>query len=326
MMSSPEVGVLQELDRCQRFLIAMHVTPDGDSGGSALALGLALRQMGRQVDWVAWDAMPARIKFLPSSGEVLCWTQVDLNHYDCVVAVDCANSGRLRAPEALWDGHRAVINIDHHPGNPGFGTINWVDPSASSTGEMVTRLFQAAGWSMSLSEALCLFTAITTDTLSFRQVNTTLSTLAAIHWIIDRSGLDMNEANQLIWDRRTPGEVKFLGWALTAMELSPDGRFAWVGVTRATMRQFGVDDSAVDTVVHHFLTIEGVEVAFMVKEAEPTGTVKVSWRGRQPWNVGDIAARFGGGGHAYAAAAPLNASLEDALARVKSYLGSLAHG
>ncbi len=325
-MSSAQEQVLRQLESSQRFLIAMHVTPDGDSGGSALALGLALRRKGRLVDWVAWDAIPPRIKFLPGSDEVLCWTQIDLGQYDCVVAVDCANASRLGAPDALWAGQRVLINIDHHPGNPEFGTVNWVEPSASSTGEMLTRLFQAAGWGILPDEALCLFTAISTDTLSFRQVNATLETLSAVHWIIDHSGMDMARANQLIWDGRTLGEVKFLGWALSQVELSPDGRFAWVGVSRHIMRQFGVDDSAVDTVVHHLLSIHGVEVAFMVKESDKPGKVKISWRGRQPWNVGEIATRFGGGGHAYAAAAPVTSTMEEALGTVKAYLGSLPHG
>lgn len=312
------------LRKAQRVLVVMHATPDGDSAGSGLALGMALERQGHRVDWVSWDGIPERLRFLPGSERVQTWAAVDLGHYDCIVAVDCGSASRLAGPEELWEPGRCLVNIDHHPGNPHFGNCNWVDKDASSTGEMIVRLFREAGWYPTLAEALCLYTAISTDTLSFRQVNTTLDTMETVFWLVGHSELDLQEANRLIWDSRPEAELKFLGWALSSIDRSPDGRWAWVGVPREKMDHFGVDDSGVDTVVHHLLSIDGVEVAFLVRESEQTGKVKVSWRGKPPWDVGRFAAEFGGGGHRYAAAAQLDASLDEAVAAVKSELGKSA--
>ena len=325
-MSSATAAVLDWLTRARRVLVIMHATPDGDSAGSALALGMALRRAGQAVDWVARDAVPERLTFLPHAREVLAWPEVSWREYDLFVAVDCGGPSRLAAPDEWWEAGAPLVNIDHHRANNGFGTVNWVEASASSTGEMIVHLFQEAGWKATDEEALCLFTAISTDTLSFRQVNTTLTTLRAVEWLIEQSGLDIGRANRLIWDSRPAGELKFVGWALSSVELSANGRFAWIGVTRRVMEEFGVDDAGVDTVVHHLLSIDGVEVAFLAKEASVPGQVKVSWRGKPPWDVSQLAQEFGGGGHSYAAAAQVTASLQQALARVKQALGSAVRG
>ncbi|PSR23773.1 MAG: bifunctional oligoribonuclease/PAP phosphatase NrnA [Sulfobacillus acidophilus] len=314
--------ILGQLAHSPRVLIVMHATPDGDSAGSGLALGLALQELGHSVTWVAWDAVPARLAFLPGYTQVQTWAQAGGQPYDCAIAVDCGSPSRLAAPQEFWSRDLPLINIDHHRGNPDFGTINWVEPEASSTGELVTRLFQYAHWPVSADIALCLFTAISTDTLSFRQINASVDTLAAVEWLVRHSNLNMGRANHLIWDSRSVGELKFLGWVLDLAKFSEDQRFAWVGVTRRAMSRFGVDDSGVDTVVHHLLSIAGVEVAFLAKETAQSGQVKVSWRAKPPWDASQLAAQFGGGGHAYAAAAQLEASLSKSIMLVRTALGS----
>jgi phosphoesterase RecJ-like protein len=308
------------LTGAQSILIAMHVSPDGDSAGSALGLGLALRRQGHRVRWVALDAVPQRLHFLPAVDEVVGWAEALAHPYDMAVALDCASESRLGAPPAFWRTGLPLINIDHHLGNPGFGTVNWVDSQMSSTGEMVARLFQHAAWGVTPPEALCLWTAMATDTLSFRQRNTRAPTLAMAHWLARESGLDVGEANRLIWDQRPLGEVRFLGWALTAMQVSEDQRFAWVAVPRARMAEFAIDESGVDTIVHHLLSVSTVQVAFLVREMAESGQVKISWRGKAPWNVAAVAQAFGGGGHVYAAAAVVGGALQEVTSRVLAAL------
>jgi phosphoesterase RecJ-like protein len=314
--------VLAQLAQSPRVLIVMHASPDGDSAGAALALGLALHELGHSVTWVAWDGVPERLAFLPHRTQVKTWPEALGGSYDCAIAVDCGSKSRLAAPDEFWVRNMPLINIDHHRGNPDFGTINWVEPEVSSTGELVTRLFQYAHWPVTEDVALCLFTAMSTDTLSFRQINSSVDTLAAVEWIVRQSNLNMGWANRLIWDTRSVGELKFLGWVLELAKFSADQRFAWAAITRRAMQRFGVDDSGVDTVVHHLLSIDGVEVAFLAKEAAQPGQVKVSWRAKPPWDASQLAAQFGGGGHVYAAAAQFEASLSKSITLVRAALGS----
>jgi phosphoesterase RecJ-like protein len=322
-MSDSAAAVLTALSHQERILMITHATPDGDSAGSALALGLALEREGRTVEWVSWDGVPERLRFLPASDRVKEWAAVDWGTFNAAVAVDCGHQSRLAAPEDFWTKGPTLINIDHHPGNPLFGSVNWVDDQASSTGELVVELFRRAGWVPTRDEALCLYTAISTDTLSFRQVNATLKTLEAVHWLISAAQLDMAWANRLVWDSRPEGEVRFLGWALGSVEMSADGRLAWIAVPRAAMVRYGVDDSGVDTVVHHLLSIAGVDIAFLVREGDQPDRVKVSWRAKSPYDVGTVAQTFGGGGHRYAAAAQLESTLEEAVEAVKKSLGAV---
>ncbi len=325
MSKNVVLKVLEAIRRHRRFLLVMHTTPDGDSAGAALALGSALKRQGRDVSWVSPDGIAPRLAFLPYADGVQSWSQVDTGHFDCVVTLDCGSDTRLGAPPSFWKTVSMLINIDHHPSNPQFGTLNWVDAGASSTGELVTRLWQRAGWSMNADEALCLYTAISTDTLSFRQYNAGAQCLNAVQWVVKHSGLDIASANQKIWASRPIGELKLLGWALSSMELSPDGRYAWVGIPRDIMDRFHVDDSGVDTVVHHLVTIRGVEVGFLVREGDQSGKMKVSWRARPSWDCGQLASEFGGGGHRYAAAAQMDGNLDDAIQTVKQALMGRAH-
>ncbi len=326
---TPKSAVMAALDRARRVLIVMHASPDGDSAGSAVALGLALRRLGRTVTWVVADQVPERLGFLPEIASVRTWSDVELDDFDTVVAVDCGAASRMGAPDALWTHcslHQIpLINIDHHSKNPQFGTINWVESQMSSTGEMVGELVREAGWGITAEEALCLYTAISTDTLSFRQVNTAPETLDTAHWLVRESGLNLAEANRQIWDSRSAGELRFLGWAFRHVRFSADGRFAWLTVPRAAMEEYAVDDAGVDTVVHHLMSVDTVEVAFMARESADGQQAKVSWRGRAPWNAAELAARFGGGGHEYAAAAVVSGPLDEVAAAVCRELAPEAH-
>ncbi len=316
---NPKRAIVDALGKAERVLICMHQVPDGDSAGSGLALGLALRKLGKTVQWVAQDALPSRIAFLPGAREVKRWDQVTFEEFPVAVAVDCGHKSRLGAPDAFWEQNRLMINIDHHRHNDAFGTLNWIDGDKSSTGEMVVELYWEAGWSLDGQEALCLYTAMSTDTLSFRQRNTTPHTFKAAEWVAS-GGLNLGDANRLIWDSQTVKEVRFLGWALESFEVSEDERLAWLAVPRQVMNQYQVDDASVDTVVQYLMSIARVEVAFLVRESAEGKAAKVSWRGRESWDVASAAEHFGGGGHPYAAAAIVSGTLADVVQRVRQEL------
>lgn len=326
-MSNP-ASVLSAIGDASSIVIIMHRFPDGDSVGSGLALGMALCTLGRQVRWVARDPVPSRLRFLPESHAVKTWEEflVEAFQPEVAISVDCGSPARLSAPEAFWKSGVPLINIDHHEGNPGFGACNWVDAKVSSTGEMVARLFKEAKWPLGPSQGLCLYVAMSTDTLSFRQSNTGRATIDLLSWVVRMSHLDLAAANRALWEGQSLQDVKFLGWALSSIEVTATGRVAWIVVPRAVMTQYGVDDAMVDTVVHHLVSIAQVEVGFVVRELQEPGWVKISWRGKQAWNVAHFAEAFGGGGHRYAAAAQLEMTPEQAVGKVLEGLTEVSHG
>lgn len=308
MSPNPKDDILSAILSADAIIVGMHVAPDGDTAGSALALTLGIQALGRNVRMVSRDPLPERLAFLPGSSLWETFDTVRREDGDLFIAVDCGNRHRLGAPEGFWSQPIPIINIDHHQNNPHFGTINWVDSTKSSTGEMIADLIRYAQWELSPDQAVALYTAISTDTLSFRQVNTSRHTLAVAEWLLT-TGIDVGEVNRQIWDMRPVEELRFLGWALSTAELLASGRVMALEVSRSHMSRFGVDDAAVDMIVHHFLTIDSVRIAILVKETDQHNQMKVSWRGKRGCDVAVMAQAFGGGGHAYAAAAQVSGTL-----------------
>jgi phosphoesterase RecJ-like protein len=319
-MSPSLQQVCDALRDAQSVLVVVHAGPDGDTIGSGLALARGLAREGRQVAIAGQDPVPASLAFVPGVDQIVRWAHLaQPSQWDAVVAVDCGAASRMALPSTMVP-VKTLINIDHHAHNPRFGDINWIEPDAAATGEMVAQLYRAMGWPMSQDAALALYVAISTDTLSFRQINTRSETLAVASELT-QAGFDLAEVNQKLWEHQNVHEVRLLGWALTHLQLSPDGRIAWLSVERAVMQSFGVHDATVDTLVHHLRAIDTVTIAVVLKELADGGWVKVSWRGKQGFDVAQYAARFGGGGHRYAAAAIVPGPLATVQGQVLQALG-----
>ena len=163
----------------RRALMLGHVHPDADVLGTLLALGLALEARGWQVAYGGPHPAPAALAFLPGVDRYACWTGDRRPRSTCVLT-DCPNP---TAPRGCWTrrGPRAprCVNIDHHPDNRRYGDVNWIDPAAAATGEMVYGLLAASGCHLARRSATNLFTAIHTDTGSFRYSNVTAETFAS---------------------------------------------------------------------------------------------------------------------------------------------------
>lgn len=318
MSDQDQVSAL--LQGAQSILVAMHVQPDGDTTGSALALWNGLTRMGKRVAVVCRDPLPERFTFLPGADRVVDWIKVRQERFDVAVAVDCGDVSRLGPVEEFFALAPVTVNIDHHTSNPGFAQVNFIDGQAAATGEMVAGLIRTWRGQFSREEAICLYTAISTDTLSFRQINTRPDTLALVAELT-ASGFDLALVNERLWESQSPEEIRLLGWALLNARLSVDGRVAWLPVPRAILNQFQATDGDVDALVHHLRTITSVVIAIVTKEMADGQTVKVSWRGKSHEDVSRYAQAFGGGGHRYAAAAQVSGSLQEVTRRVIQALG-----
>lgn len=318
-MSSPEEVIAHAMASWRSSLLVMHVTPDGDTIGSALALGWALRSLGQKVTWACQDPIPERYQFLPGAREIHAFESLGRSKFDGLVMVDCGDRGRAGA---LPDFTCQVVNIDHHRGNPQFGELNWIDGDAAATGEMIFDLVSRLGVSLTPDIAVCLYVAISTDTLSFRQINTTPKTFWMVHKLTEQD-FDLARANQSLWETESLSELHLVGWALSHLQVSDDGRVAWVAVPRQVMEELQARDEDVDVLVHHLRSIDTVGVAVVTKEMEDGERIKISFRGKLDVDVSAYAAAFGGGGHRYAAAAVTEGSLAEVTAKVLDRLGAL---
>jgi bifunctional oligoribonuclease and PAP phosphatase NrnA len=294
-----------------RALMLGHVHPDGDVLGTLLGLGLALESGGWDVTYAGPHPVPAPLAYLAGAERWQVWQRAPAT-FDVLVLTDCPNHGRT---EGLIDQARGpashVLNIDHHPDNRRYGTIDWVDPSAAAVGEMILDLVHALGLALTPGIALDLFTAIHTDTGSFRYSNTTARTFRAAAELT-AAGAEPAMVSDALYQRRPAGALHELGEALGRVRVSEDGAVAWLALPHGSASEAFIE---AEDLVTYPRSLAGVKVAVLLRETAP-GVVKASLRGKGEVPVNRIAARFGGGGHENAAGCTLAGSLDDASAQL----------
>jgi bifunctional oligoribonuclease and PAP phosphatase NrnA len=288
--------VLEALEGGRRVLLFAHVYPDGDVLGSQLGLGLALRAAGRAVTFACAHPVPDPFHFLPGAKDVHQW-KAGRNEFDLVVALDCPDPARLGG---LLDGSRGpgarVLNIDHHGDNRRYGDVNWVDTRAAATGEMVYDVIEAAGLPLTADVAVNLYTAIVTDTGSFRYSNTTPKTFRVAARLVE-AGADPAHVATTVYETRHLGGLRLLGHVLQGMETDPDGSVAWLVIDRNLASSPDLPEA--EEFVNYPRSVRTAKVAVLFRELPDS--VKVSLRAKGEVDVARIAARLGGGGHPNAA-------------------------
>lgn len=287
------VSVLQERES---FLITGHVSPEGDVIGSGMALALALRDMGKKAKVINKDPIPQQLLFLPHDG-LFTQQKTITQTADALIVVDSGSFERTgyAGPFSI----PTIINIDHHVTNPSFGNINWVLPTAMATGEMIYDLLKEMGTAMTPSIATCIYTALITETGSFRYVNTTSRALQIAGEMIEK-GADPFRIASALFEANTSGRLKLLAEVLAKMEVSSDERIAWIQVMQAQLRKTGTTFEDTEDFVTYPRSIEKVEVAVFFREVGPE-QFKISFRSQGKVDVALLAKRWGGGGHTYAA-------------------------
>jgi bifunctional oligoribonuclease and PAP phosphatase NrnA len=287
-----------------RALMLGHVHPDADVLGTLLALGLALETRGWSVVYGGPHPAPAALGFLPGVERYQVLKAIE-GPFDVAVLTDCPNPART---EGLIDQARAaapvVVNIDHHPDNRRYGHVNWIDTAAAATGEMVYRLLVDLGVPLTPAIATNLFTAVHTDTGSFRYSNVTPLTFRIAADLVT-AGADPAAVSSALYERRATGALGMLAATLARVQVSEDGRVAWLALPADAVPETFVE---AEELVNYPRSIASVRVACLLRARGDQ--VKVSLRGKGDVDVQRIAARFGGGGHPNAAGFTVAGSLD----------------
>ena len=303
-------GVLIEGNR---FLMMTHEDPDVDGLGSVLALGKSLTDLGKEVVVFIQKPLQPPLSLLSGAEEMFTvlkrgGVSETEGAFDAVLALDCAEMERLGDCVSVWPGGGLTINIDHHETNTFFGQYNLVDANSSSTGELVYRLIRAGDFPMDDEISENLFSAIQSDTGSFRYTNTTSSAM--------RIGADLLDLGINPWQtyRRTMNgyghaRLKLLAAALARIEFHSEGRIGMMILSRGMFEESGASGLDSEGFVDYPRYIDGVEVAVTIREKDEN-VYKFSIRSNVWVNVAELASRFGGGGHVKAAGFTADGSLE----------------
>lgn len=310
--------VLQEIQQRRRFLVTSHARPDGDAIGSTLALAQILRKMGKSAEIVLGDPVPLLYHPLPGSETIVRSSQVN-GDYDAVIILECDSVQRTRLHGLE---NQFLINIDHHASSRPFANINWIDPSAVATAELIFRLAQAAQVKITPEIATCLYTAVLTDTGAFCYAPTNACTFELAKFLVEH-GADPGKIAQSVYFSSPMSKMCLLGAALSRLER--DGEIAWMSVTRHDMERFGALEEDCEGLVNYALSIAGIEVAIFFREVAHE-RIRVSIRSKGAVNVSDIAQKFGGGGHecagGFSTEGPVEESVKRVLAELRSKIGT----
>jgi phosphoesterase RecJ-like protein len=322
----PEVGAASEVARVlasgRRFLLPLHLAPDGDSAGSVLGLALILERLGAEAV-VTWerDPLPPLYAFLPGADRVIPFDRVR-GDFSAAVFLDMTDPGRAGERTAALARGLLVVNVDHHPTNTGFGTVHFLDPEAPAVGEMVIAIADSLGVPLDREVATCLYTAIMTDTGSFQYDNASPRAFRAAGRLVE-AGADPAEIARRVYESRSLSSLRLLHLALGTLAVECGGRVAHVTLTREMMARTGATVADADGIINYPRSLNGVEVAILFREEED-GRVKVGFRSRRV-DVGGLAASLGGGGHARASGCvlegPVTRARDLVLSRVRSVLG-----
>jgi phosphoesterase RecJ-like protein len=304
-----------------RALMLGHVHPDADVLGTLLALGLALESRGWSVTYGGPHPAPDVLAFLPGVERYLPIRDVT-GAFDVAVLTDCPNPART---EGLLERARAsgatIVNIDHHHDNRRYGDVDWIDPGAAATGEMVFDLLAALEAPLTPAIATNLYTAIHTDTGSFRYSNVTPRTFHTAA-ALAAAGADPAFVAGCLYERRPVDALGWLGEALRRVRVSDDGQLAWLALPAGLVPESFLEG---EDLVNYPRSIASVRVACLLRERD--GQVKVSLRGKGDVDVSRIAADFGGGGHPNAAGCTIAGALDAVTPRVlESVRASLRTG
>lgn len=299
--------IIRALETKKRIVIFPHIIPDGDTIGSAAALNRALKQRGKDVYVLVEEMIPEYLQFLSQS---FCLElPVDFNP-DLCISLDCSDEGRIGKRLETYLKCELTINIDHHYTNTFFADINYIDDKASATGEIIFNFLRALETEIDKPIAEAVYTAISTDTGSFKYTNTTHNTHYVAAELLDK-GVDLNHISVELYQNIRLEKIRLEAKVLDQLVIFCDGKAAITHVSQEVLAETGAKMDETEGIIETLRNIQGVEIAVLLKEMD-NNEIKVGFRAKKFADVSQIAMTFGGGGHVKAAGCSINDSLTNA--------------
>lgn len=281
------------------ILVACHAFADPDALGSLLALGSFLKKNGVNATLFAYGGVPSNLQFLVDAFTIRTEREgLNISNYDLIIVVDSGVFSLTRLPKA--PAGVEVVNIDHHPDNAKFGTVNMVDPSYAATCELIYDIFKSLGHRPDGFEATALLAGIMGDTGSFRHSNTTPRVLTAASELLS-CGAKLSQISKNLFTGKTSDQLKAWSYVLEHTHFDAKARAVISAITAEDIEFLGVDDEAFEGIVEILNTFPGADYAAFLRQRGPEIKVSLRSENYKNTNVQELAKKFGGGGHDVAA-------------------------
>lgn len=318
--------ILEEIKKANKILVNCHRGPDSDSVGSALGLAKVLKFLGKEARIVCPSDIPEDLRFLAGSDEIakIEYSNFDFSSYDLFLVIDSSNYSMVTgSKELVQPKDLPLIVMDHHFSNEGFGKINLIDSKATSTGELLFKVFKDWEVEISSDTAECLLTGIIGDTGSFQYQNVGAETLEIAAELI-KLGADKDKIIYHIYRNISFSEVKIWGKIIENMQIDREHRFVWSVVPVSIYKDFVGADSVKEDAANLFFPIVKETDFGMIMEERENDVLSVSFRSRSGFDVSKVAEEVGGGGHKAASGAriegiPYDEAVEKVLAAARKY-------
>ena len=312
-------ALVSAVNKASDIAIFTHVNMDGDAAGSAAALCLALRKLGKKATVIVEDALPAYLGFIEDPDHPIF--VFDAENTDLSFAVDIGEKHRLENRVDTFYKANSFICIDHHNGTPDIADTYVSDASAAASAVLVCELIEALEISLNrdlfdsrIAEAL--YVGILTDTGCFKFSNADKKALETTAFLLDY-GFDHAAVCSRIYDSFPLCQLKLEALALQNAEIFAEGKAVVTAILISHLESCGARHEHAETCIDAIRCIDGVEIAAVIKEKE-SGIFKLSLRSKNNANVAVIAGEFGGGGHDKAAGATFEGSLAELYPKLKS--------
>jgi len=287
--------VVELIENKQKFGITTHIKPDGDGVGSSLGLCWLLRSLGKSAEVIVRGDIPLAYRSLPGADEIRNIEKID-NDYDAVFVIECSD---LQRPGIDGLDTQFTVNIDHHATSEHFGTVNWIDSTASAVGEMIYNLVKAIGGRVTREIAECVYMALVTDTGSFHFSNTTDRTLKVASELI-KAGARPAAISEVVYNNYPWSRIELMRQVLATVKRDESGKVASMRQTLKMREEAGAVDGDNNGFVNIPLAAREILACVYMREVGE-GVYRVSLRSKGDINVAKVAERWGGGGHRNAA-------------------------
>jgi bifunctional oligoribonuclease and PAP phosphatase NrnA len=287
--------VVELIENKDKFAITTHIKPDGDGVGSSLGLCWLLSSLGKSAEVIVRGDIPPSYRSLPGADAIRDVETLD-GEYDAIFVIECSD---LERPGIKGLEEQFTVNIDHHATSAHFGTINWIDSTASAVGEMIYNLCKAIGGRVTRQIAECVYMALVTDTGSFHFSNTTERTLKVASELI-KAGAKPAVISEAVYNNYPWSRIELMRQVLSTVGRDASGRIATLRQTLDMRKTAGAVDGDNNGFVNIPLAARDVLAVVYMREVGPE-EYRVSLRSKGDINVARVAEKFGGGGHRNAA-------------------------
>lgn len=300
----------EELKKYKDFALFCHVRPDGDTVGSAVALKLALENLGYVANIFCDDYIPEKFSFI--KGSSLIKNEID-REYGCYVAVDCSEIHRLGKFAALFNVNtKNTFNIDHHVSNTRYAGVNYVNDT-SANAENVYALICELNVEITKDVATALLTGLSTDTGNFGHKNTTENTFLVASVLV-KAGADINDINYRMFKSQSRERAKLFGMVMSKIRYFEDYKIGVVSVLKKDLELSGAKPDMTEGFIDFLMGVDTVKIAVCLLEVGEKA-YKISFRSKGT-DVNAVAGVFGGGGHVLASGCMINGYYEDVIDRL----------